>query len=84
MANMVSPGVWIGELDMVLSDVGMIKKSVEVSYHMKAYPYRPFELDHMVGNGINETQGLFESQFDLMRAETVHALGVTLSILNVS
>lgn len=81
--DIVSPGVWITQ-DMILSDVGMIAKNIEISYHMKRYPYVPFQLDPVVANAVDMPQSVFEGEFDEMCAERARALNIPLNIFNIS
>jgi len=63
--------------EMVLSEVGMVHQSEEVTHHMRNYPYKP--LDQLVAEGMNAT---FEGEFDQMRTRTLSALGVPEDIIN--
>jgi len=81
--NLPNPGVYI-PADMVLSDIGMIAKRVEISYHMKRYPCVPLKIDPVVGMNMDEIQNLFGSEFDEMRAATARALDIPLTMFNIS
>jgi len=70
----------VPDSDLVLSDIGMIRKNDEATHHMRAYPFRP--LDRSVGECLDMMwceEGLNQTLKSIMSA-----LGVPVDIFKIS